>query len=106
MKRLSDVVKPSLTIALMAITTTSEGKIQVNTAVGVEIIINQLYDSNKIVILNTLKIISNIAVYPPNRDILTGDSTCAVRLRKLTKSEDSLIAKHAVSALAAVNWTP
>lgn len=105
-KNLSDFVKPSITIALMAITTTSEGKIQVYQSNGVEIIINQLYDNSKIVVLNTLKIISNIAVYPPNREILLSDSTCVVKLRKMAKSDDPLVAKHAAVALAGVNWIP
>lgn len=105
-KNLAESTKPSITIALMAITTTSEGKIQVHTANGVEVIINQLYDNSKVVILNTLKIISNIAVFPPNREILLADSTCVVKLRKMVKSDDPLVARHASVALAAVNWAP
>lgn len=105
-KTLAESTKPSITIALMAITTTSDGKIHVHAAGGVEVVINQLYDNNKVVILNTLKIISNIAVYPPNREILLTDSTCVVKLRKMAKSDDQLVAKHAAVALAAVNWAP
>lgn len=105
-KNIADSTKPSITIALMAITTTSEGKIQLFAANGVEVVINQLYDNNKVVILNTLKIISNAAVYPPNREIFLNDSTCVVKLRKMSKSDDPLVAKHAAVALAAVNWTP
>lgn len=99
-------VKSSITIALMAITTSSDGKIQVHTHGGTESIITLLYDDSKVVVLNALKIISNIAVYPPNRVILNNDSTCVVKLRKLCKSEDKLVAKHAAVALAAVSWTP
>lgn len=98
--------KGSITIAIMAITSTNQGKIQVNTFEGTETIIALLYDDNKIVVLNTLKIITNIAVYPKNREILTSDSTCVVKLRKLTKVDDKLIAKHAGIALASVLWNP
>jgi hypothetical protein len=105
-KNIAESAKPAITIAMMAISTTSEGKIQVNAANGVEVIINQLYDNNKVVILNTLKIISNIAVYPPNREVLLNDSTCVVKLRKMSKSDDAFVAKHAAVALAAVNWAP
>jgi hypothetical protein len=105
-KNQAESARPPITIALMAITTTNEGKIQVNTASGVHAIIALLYDNNKVVILNTLKIISNIAVFPPNREILLTDSTCGVKLRKMAKSDDPLVAKHASVALAAVNWTP
>jgi hypothetical protein len=105
-RTLATTTKQSVTIALMAITTTSDGKIQVHDFTGVEVIINQLYDDNKVVILNILKIISNIAVYPANREILHHDSTCLVKLRKLSKSDDPLVARHASVALAAVSWVP
>ncbi len=105
-KNQAESARPPITIALMAITTTNERKIQVNTASGVHAIIALLYDNNKVVILNTLKIISNIAVFPPNREILLTDSTCGVKLRKMAKSDDPLVAKQASVVLAAVNWTP
>lgn len=105
-RQLSTAVKSSITIALMAITTTNEGKIQVHTSEGVEAIISLLYDESKVILLNTLKIISNIAVYPNNREILSNDSTCVVKLRKLSKADDALVAKHATIALAAVSWMP
>lgn len=105
-KTLAESTKPSITIALMAITTASDGKIHVHGASGVDAIISLLYDNSKVVILNTLKIISNIAVYPPNREVLLNDSTCVVKLRKMSKSDDPLVARHAAVALAAVNWIP
>lgn len=98
--------KSSITVALMAITTTNEGKIQVHAHNGIENITALLYDSSKVVVLNTLKIVSNIAVYPPSREVLNADSTCVVKLRKLCKSEDALVAKHAALTLAAVSWKP
>lgn len=105
LKKLPTDTKSSITIALMAITTTNDGKIHVNQREnGVAAILSGLYDDNKIIVLNTLKIISNISVYPKNRDDINSDSTCIVRLRKLSKSEDPLIAKHAAIALAAASW--
>ena len=90
----------------MAITITNEGKIRVYDAGGVDVITPLLYDDSAIVVVNTLKIISNLAVYPKSRTLFLEDSTCTVKIRKLTKSEDPLVAKHAGIALSAVNWNP
>jgi hypothetical protein len=99
--------KSSLTIILMALTSTNEGKIQVSKIdFGIDAIIIGLYDDNRVIILNTLKIISNISVFPPNRAIINSDSTCIVKLRKLSKSDDAFIAKHATIALNAASWNP
>ena len=99
--------KASLTIILMALTSTNEGKIQVSKIdFGIDAIIIGLYDDNRVIILNTLKIISNISVFPPNRAIINSDSTCIVKLRKLSKSDDVFIAKHATIALNAASWNP
>lgn len=103
---LETVVKQSVTIAVMAITITDEGKIQIYKNDGVDCIMALLYDDSKIVLLNALKIISNVAVYPRNRDIIVNDSTCVVKLRKLAKSEDPMVSRHASIALAAASWTP
>jgi hypothetical protein len=105
-KTISTSLKMYVTIALMAITITNEGKIKVFNCNGLDAIMPLLYDDSAMVVVNTLKIMSNLAVYPKSREAFISDSTCAVKLRKLTKSEDQLIAKHAGIALAAVNWTP
>lgn len=99
-------VKQSLTIAVMAITITDQAKIEIFKHDGVDCVMALLYDDSKIVVLNALKIISNIAVYPRNREIIVSDSTCVVKLRKLSKSEDPMISRHAGIALAAASWTP
>jgi hypothetical protein len=99
-------IRIAVTSALMSISITNDGKMQVYEFEGLDIIMRQLYDNNRVVVLNTLKIISNLAVYPKNREAFTSDSTCVVKLRKLSKYEDSLIAKHAGLALEAVNWNP
>lgn len=99
--------KASLTIILMALTSANEGKIQISKIeFGIDAIIIGLYDDNRVIILNTLKIISNISVFPPNRAIINLDSTCIVKLRKLSKSDDLFIAKHATIALNAASWNP
>jgi hypothetical protein len=106
-KNLSKNVKVCVTIALMAITITNDGKIKVYEAQGgLEALLQLLYDDSAIVVVNVLKIVSNLAVYPKNREVFIADSTCTVKIRKLTKSEDPLIAKHAGIALSAVSWTP
>eukprot|EP01039_Chlorochromonas_danica_P000119 gene119-127_t len=105
-KSLPSSTRCAVTIALMAITITSEGKIKVFECNGLDAIMVLLYDDSRVVLLNALKIIGNLAVYPKNREAFLSDSTCAVKLRKLSKSEDALVAKHAGVALAAVNWTP
>lgn len=105
-KQLPTSTRCSLTIALMAITITSEGKIRVFECGGLDSVMLMLYDDSRAVLLNALKIIGNLAVYPKSREVFLSDSTCAVKLRKLSKSEDALVAKHAGVALAAVNWTP
>ena len=105
-KKLTTQAKASISIALMAITSTNDGKIQAGAVEGVEVVIALLYDDNKVVVLNTLKIISNLAIYPRNREILNNDSTCIVKLRKLAKADDKFVSKHATIALNAVNWTP
>jgi len=105
-KNISQNLKVCVTIALMAITITNEGKIKVYDAAGLDAVLPLLFDDSAMVVVNTLKIISNLAVYPKSREAFISDTACTVKLRKLTKSEDPLIAKHAGTALAAVNWTP
>lgn len=105
-KGLSSDIKASISIALMAITITDDGKKQVFETDGVDPIIALLYDDSRVVVLNVLKIISNIAIYPQNRGVLVSDSTCVVKMKKLAKVADPIIAKHASIAVASVTWTP
>lgn len=67
-------VKEALTFAIMAVSSTDEGKIQLCDSDGVSVLIQTLQDSNRLVKLNVLKIISNIAVYPHARSELELDS--------------------------------
>jgi hypothetical protein len=105
-KSLDPSVKVAVTVALMTITITNEGKMQVNQFNGLDIIMRLLYDDSRAVVLNALKIISNLAVYPKNRVEFVNDSTCVVKIRKLSRSEDVLVAKHASATLEAVLWNP
>lgn len=100
-------LKLNVTIALMAITITNTGKIQFfQEPEGLDAVMLLLYDDNRTVVINSLKIISNLSVYPQCREVFVNDSTCVVKIRKLSKSEDHLMAKHASIALQAVNWNP
>lgn len=105
-RKLPTNLKGSVTIALMAITITNDGKIKVHTCEGLDAVMVLLYDDSRMIVLNALKIIANLAVYPPNRELFIADSTCVVKLRKLSKAEDPLISRHAALALSAVNWNP
>lgn len=106
MKSIESNVKAAIQVAIMAITITDQGKIQMYNNQGADEIMKMLYDDSNVVVLNALKIISSIAVYPKNRDILVNDSTCATKLKKLTKWDDAAIARHAGIALSAVTWSP
>jgi hypothetical protein len=68
-------VKVALTFALMAVTSTDEGKIQLCDSDGVSVLISTLQESNRLVKLNVLKVISNVAVYPHARSELLLDSS-------------------------------
>ena len=102
----STEVKSSISLALMAITTTDEGKRQMNEKVFVSAITALLYDEDRVVKLNALKVIANIAVYPAIRDLLLEDNSCTVVIKRLVRGEDALITKHANYALAAVLAVP
>jgi hypothetical protein len=67
-------VKNALTFALMAVTSTDEGKIQLSDCNGVAIIIDTLEASERLVQLNVLKVISNLAVFPQARRELVLDT--------------------------------
>jgi HEAT repeat protein len=93
--------------ALMAITSTDEGKRQMNTANSVtDMVVQLLLSPNKVVALNALKIISNIAVHPMLRSQLKKDADCVPALKKLVDEGDAFTRKHAKLALDAVMWKP
>lgn len=99
-------VKAAASLALMAITTTDEGKRQMDVEEYINSIIALLYDENRTVKLNALKIISNIAVYPSIRHVLKEDNSCLLVMKRLKNGDDPLVVKHANFALEAVQWMP
>ena len=136
-------VKKELTFALMVVTSTDEGKQQITECDGISTIIKLLSSklaSDRLVKLNVLKVISNVAINPQARRDLSrstfadeqkdseekkeneDDSSSAVMVRKTPhvscvpliialqeeaeQAGDTLTAKHAKIALAAVQWVP
>lgn len=100
-------VKINTTMALMAITSTDEGKRQLSDPAAVNTISSLLFEDNKPLRLNVLKTLSNIAVYPPTRPLLLEDAPFMNFLKKLTiAGTDALLEKHALLALNAINWSP
>lgn len=70
----SEEVKLAVTFAIMAITSDDNSKIELCDCDGISILIHILQDSERLVQLNILKIISNVAVYPPGRKELILDT--------------------------------
>lgn len=100
-------IKTEVTMALMAITSTDEGKRQIMACNGVDTLVSLLNDDSRVLRLNSLKVIANAAVFPPIRARLLADHGCLVLLNRIKDdSSDSLLQRHAGIALAAVNWTP
>ena len=89
----------------MAITSTDEGKRQMNDTDGIAALVAMLYETDRIVRLNAIKVIANVAVYPPIRKILQ-ESTCVTMLKRFKGQNDALMDKQVTIALDAVNWKP
>ena len=68
-------VKAAASLALMAITTTDEGKRQMFDKVYINAIIALLYNDDRVVKLNGLKVLTNMAVYPSTRALLVEDNS-------------------------------
>ena len=93
--------------ALMVITTTDEAKTLILSAGGIAPIIHLLtVKSSRLLLLNVLKTIANVAVNPAVRDILKTSEIVLPNLANLEEEADPLIAKHAATARSAVLWTP
>jgi hypothetical protein len=60
--------------------------------------------NDKSIQLSTLKLISNISVYPPARRQMRGNSFCLSNIRYLKENNGSLFQKHAEIAENAVLW--
>lgn len=98
--------KRTTTMALMAITSTDEGKRQIFTTGAVEILVALLNEDDRIIKLNALKIMANAAVFPPVRSQLLQDHGCGVLLQRILQSDDELLKRHAGLTIELVNWTP
>lgn len=97
----------AVTSALMSITSTDEGKRQMGSSSGIEVVKRTLQGaSDRIILVNTLKLISNCAVFPSSRALMAEDEAFLVKLEKLASSADSLLSRHAQLALKAVNFMP
>jgi len=99
--------------ALMAITTTDEGKRAMvppdttdNNIESVSLLVSLLHESYDVLTTNTLKCIANVAVHPIAREQMKNSKECLDLLSKLCMSENVLIAKHALVAKKAVLWRP
>ena len=105
----STAVKTNATLALMAITSTDEGKRQLaGNSDWVKLLSNLVYDDCKAVRLHILKLLTNAAVYPPIRPFLLEDAPFMNFLKKLASAAaaDKLVEKHAKLALEGINWSP
>ena len=105
-KESSFQLKAAIITAIMAISSTDEGKRQILSCDGVEILINLLGEDDRVMRLNTLKVITNAAVFPPVRVLFKESIGCMAMLTKILDGSDSLLTRHAEKAIAAVNWKP
>jgi hypothetical protein len=97
----------SLLMALASITSTDEGKRQCNGDGVVEGLIQLLDENDRLIKLNVLKVMSNIAVYPPIRSKLLGkDYHCLSKLQAIMQIDDKLLKRHAEIAMNATTWKP
>jgi hypothetical protein len=97
-------------LVLNGLTTDDDGKRTIYSCLGpgktIEYIIPLIHVEHTAVRLNTVKLLSNIAVLPTTRSILLSNSSFLEQLSKLTKDANITLAKHANIALKAINWKP
>ena len=107
-KKYPHTLKVAAAMAIMAITSTTAGRIQMHSPEAVRLLSAILQEEHhRALRLNILKVITNIAVYPPIRQLFLEDSPLIKFMEKLSTSEDDkLLVKHATLALEAVHWKP
>lgn len=105
-KSLDSEVLGSMLMALMSVSSTDEGKKQCFNERFIETIVELLDHRDKLVKLNVLKVISNIAVYPPIRKLLMLNNRCVSNLNSIYLTDDPFLKKHALIASNAVTWKP
>jgi hypothetical protein len=101
-------LKVATTMAIMAITSTTAGRIQMHSETAVSRLSHILQEEdNRALRLNVLKVVTNVAVFPPIRQLLLEDAPLIKFMERLKESEhDKLLVKHSTVALEAVNWKP
>jgi hypothetical protein len=101
-------VRAAVVGALTSITTTDEGKLAFVPANGVEalLVILARPSNDRLVTLNLLKLVANVAVHPAARDMLRDDPSALRAIGRLEIGDDRLVAKHAAIAKGAVSWEP
>jgi len=114
LKDADEAVQAAAAGALMAVTTTDEGKramvpaTVIDTIEAVDLLVGLLRAKTLDLTLaaNCLKCIANVAVHPKARLQMKGDPDCLGILDDLCKSRTGLVAKHASIAKQAVLWEP
>lgn len=103
----SSAVRNAVSSALMSITSADEGKRQMGSCGGIEVVMSTLLGcTDRIILVNTLKLISNCAVFPSSRALMVADETFLAKLSELAESSDTMLSRHAGLALKAVNFRP
>jgi hypothetical protein len=110
-KMLSDLdasVRSAACGALMAVTTTDEGKMACVPAQAGEALVELLASRTepRSVHLHALKCVANVCVHPSLRDAMRNDDRVLATLDAMETGADTLVAKHASIAKAAVLWAP
>lgn len=101
------ITKVYASLAIMAITSTVTGRIQMHSPEIVTRLSSLMQEEDRALRLNVLKVISNIAQYPPTRSLLREDVGMIKHIELLgNNQEDKLLAKHSGIALEAINWQP
>ena len=101
------IAKIYATLAIMAITSTVTGRIQMHSPETVKALSDLMLEEDRTLRLNTLKVITNIAVYPPVRSLLLEDVGLIKLIERIREEMgDKLVEKHANLCLDAINWKP
>jgi hypothetical protein len=101
------ITKIYASLAIMAITSTVTGRIQMHSPETVSRLSALMQEDDRTLRLNVLKVISNIAQYPPIRSLLREDAPLITLIQRIKGNlDDKLLSKHSVIALDAINWNP
>lgn len=110
--QLPKTMKVAIVIALMSITSTTTGRIQMHSPEAISRLSAIMQeDDDRTLRLSLLKLITNITVFPPIRQLLLDDAPLLKFIERFKSTEeqpsaDPLLEKHALIALEAVYWKP